>query len=152
MERATQIAQIRRIFDYLDSKSTTMAETIYRNSVSDYTCPEQLAAERQKLFRDYPLFLGLSCQLREPGDFLTDDFGSAPILMMRGDSGELNAFINVCRHRGARVLQGCGRAKRRSAAPTTLGPTIGRAGWPAFPRGTASKKSSARRTASAVCL
>src|SRR5262249_14491253 len=33
------------------------------------------------------------------------------ILLVRRDDGSLGAFLNVCRHRGARVAEGCGNAK-----------------------------------------
>ena len=61
--------------------------------------------------------LGFSCQLREPGDYLTDDFSGVPILLVRGADGAANAFANVCRHRGARLADGCGRAAKGFSCP-----------------------------------
>ena len=34
-----------------------------------------------------------------------------PVLMTRGADGEVRAFANICRHRGAPVAQGCGNAR-----------------------------------------
>ncbi len=34
-----------------------------------------------------------------------------PILLVRRQDGSLGAYLNVCRHRGARVAEGCGNAK-----------------------------------------
>jgi phenylpropionate dioxygenase-like ring-hydroxylating dioxygenase large terminal subunit len=34
-----------------------------------------------------------------------------PVLMTRGGDGEVRAFANICRHRGAPVAQGCGNAR-----------------------------------------
>jgi choline monooxygenase len=31
-----------------------------------------------------------------------------PVIVVRGDDGELRAFSNVCRHHAARVAEGCG--------------------------------------------
>ncbi len=117
MQHATQVEQIRRIFAYMASQTTTMADEVYLNTVTDYTCADQLAAERRKLFRDHPLLVGLSCQVRAPGDYLTDDFSGVPILVVRGDSGKLNAFMNVCRHRGAKLVDGCGSVRKRFSCP-----------------------------------
>src|SRR5262249_9168719 len=46
----------------------------------------------------------------------TDDFSGVPILIVRDRSGRLNAFLNVCRHRGAKVVGGCGSAKAFSCS------------------------------------
>src|SRR5262249_14908541 len=47
----------------------------------------------------------------KPGDWRTDDLTGVPILVVRGRDGVLRAFLNVCRHRGAKVVEGCGSAK-----------------------------------------
>jgi glycine betaine monooxygenase A len=39
-----------------------------------------------------------------PGDYLTVDLGRASVIIVRGDDG-VRAFRNVCRHRGARLLE-----------------------------------------------
>jgi nitrite reductase/ring-hydroxylating ferredoxin subunit len=54
--------------------------------------------------------MGLSCDWPAPGAYRTDDFAGVPILTVRGRDGTLRAFLNVCRHRGAKVAQGCGSA------------------------------------------
>jgi phenylpropionate dioxygenase-like ring-hydroxylating dioxygenase large terminal subunit len=42
------------------------------------------------------------------GDFITLDVGPESVVAVRGRDGEIRAFHNVCRHRGARILEGCG--------------------------------------------
>ena len=49
--------------------------------------------------------------LPKPGDYLTEDVAGMPVLMTRGADGEVRAFANICRHRGAPVAQGCGNAR-----------------------------------------
>lgn len=111
MNHADQVALVKQIFDWMDRKVPPMVDTTARNPVSAYTDPRQLRREREVLFREYPLLVGFSCQLREPGDYLVDDFTETPILAVRGPDGAVRAFANVCRHRGGRVARGCGRAK-----------------------------------------
>jgi phenylpropionate dioxygenase-like ring-hydroxylating dioxygenase large terminal subunit len=117
MEHETQVAQGRRILDYLETRGTTLADAVYLNPVADYTCPEQFAAEGRRFFRELPLVMGLGAELPEPGDYLTDDFAGVPILLVRGDDGRINAFLNVCRHRGARVAEGRGRVRKAFVCP-----------------------------------
>src|SRR5207247_2440508 len=78
---------------------------------------ERLALEKRVLFRAYPLLVGLSCRVAAPGDWLTDDDSGMPILVVRTGAGTLRAFANVCRHRGARVVDGCGSGKRALSCP-----------------------------------
>jgi phenylpropionate dioxygenase-like ring-hydroxylating dioxygenase large terminal subunit len=106
-----QVRQARKLLDYLDTGTTAMAEGIYANPVTDYICAEQAAAERDRLFRRWPLNLGLSCRAPAPGDYFEEDWSGVPILVVRGRDKVLRAFMNVCRHRGARVALGCGKAR-----------------------------------------
>jgi phenylpropionate dioxygenase-like ring-hydroxylating dioxygenase large terminal subunit len=43
-----------------------------------------------------------------PGDFQTFDIGPESVLVMRDRDGQIRGFHNVCRHRGARLLDGNG--------------------------------------------
>src|SRR5271165_6056246 len=42
------------------------------------------------------------------GDYQTFDLGPESVLVLRGKDGEIRGFHNVCRHRGARLLDGSG--------------------------------------------
>lgn len=117
MQHATQVELVHRVFDFYDRKSSSMGEAIYRNPTSDYTCSAQAELEHQELFRNYPLVVSLSCQIRNPGDYMTDDLSGVPILVVRTETGAAKAFLNVCRHRGARVARGCGSGKKLFVCP-----------------------------------
>jgi phenylpropionate dioxygenase-like ring-hydroxylating dioxygenase large terminal subunit len=117
MRRQEQIAEAKKLLAHLDQRTTALADGIYRNPVSDYTCPEQAAQERELFFRNGPINIGLSALLPRPGDWMTHDYAGVPILMVRRADGSLGAFLNACRHRGARVVDGCGDAARDFACP-----------------------------------
>ncbi len=117
MEKTVQIENAKKFIGYLDSKTTAMSDALYRNPVSQYTCADRLAREKNQLFGGYPLHLAFSCEIPEPGDFRTDDFSGVPILLVRGADGKANAFLNVCRHRGAPVADGCGKGQRGFTCP-----------------------------------
>ncbi|MBV9860347.1 MAG: Rieske 2Fe-2S domain-containing protein [Alphaproteobacteria bacterium] len=108
MRREDQIAAARKLLFYLDTRTTAMAEDVHRHPVADYTCPEQGRREQEAFFRRGPIMVGLSCLLPRPGDWMTHDHAGVPILFVRAPDGSLGAFLNVCRHRGARVAEGCG--------------------------------------------
>ena len=117
MHHATQVAITRRIVDFVERGTTELGEEVFLNPVATYTCAEQAARERQGFFRDRPLFFGLSCELPNPGDWRTDDLSGVPILVVRNGDGELRAFLNVCRHRGAKVASGAGSGRRLFVCP-----------------------------------
>ncbi|MBX3601293.1 MAG: Rieske 2Fe-2S domain-containing protein [Burkholderiales bacterium] len=109
MNRDEQVALMRQAFAHLDAGTTDLADAVSFNPVTAYTCPQRLARESALLFRKYPLLMGLSNQIPQPGDHFTDDLSGIPILVVRGKDGRARAFHNVCRHRGARLAEGCGR-------------------------------------------
>ena len=117
MQRAEQVNQARKLLGYLQSRTTAMAEHVYRNPVTDYTCPRQLAQERDLFFRRSPLLIGLSCLVPTAGDYLTHDYSGTPLLLVRQRDASLRAFLNVCRHRGARLANGSGRGLRDLTCP-----------------------------------
>jgi len=57
--------------------------------------------EQARLFRG-PVwhYLGLECEVPEPGSFRTTRIGDAPIIMCRDEAGAVRAMVNRCAHRG----------------------------------------------------
>ena len=51
-------------------------------------------------------------ELPGPGAFVTATVGRAPLVVVRGEDGELRAFHNLCRHRGMKLLDGAGQLER----------------------------------------
>jgi choline monooxygenase len=74
-----------------------------------YSDEEQLRRERARIFARSWQYVGRAEQVAAPGSFLAADAGGIPVLATRDNAGELRAFINVCRHRGAVLTEGCGR-------------------------------------------
>ncbi len=71
-----------------------------------YFDPSIYRQEIDRIFRRLPLCLGHADQLREPGSMLARDLLGLPLLLVRDHQGALNVFLNVCRHRGARLVAG----------------------------------------------
>jgi nitrite reductase/ring-hydroxylating ferredoxin subunit len=73
-----------------------------------YSDEEQLRRERRRIFARSWQYAGRAEQVAAPDSFLATDAGGIPVLATRDTTGELRAFINVCRHRGAVLTEGCG--------------------------------------------
>jgi Rieske 2Fe-2S family protein len=70
-----------------------------------YTDAGVFAIESRALFGRMWLAVGREEDLPETGSYLTHAIGDERILVLRGDDGALRAFFNVCRHRGARLVE-----------------------------------------------
>ena len=111
MQPAEQIAQAKRLLHYLDTRTTAVEPAPYKQPVAEYVCADHAAREQRALFREKPLCIGASAQVRNPGDYFTDNLTGVPILVSRARDGKVRAFLNVCRHRGSKVADGCGSAR-----------------------------------------
>lgn len=70
-------------------------------------------AEMEHVWRAGWLFAGHSCQIPNPGDYFLYTIGDDSLIVVRDDSGQVNAFHNVCRHRGSVICdQPVGHVKR----------------------------------------
>jgi len=103
--RETRRNMARRIVDHIRKGTSDLADAPMQNDVSVYTDPVRHAAERQKLFRETPLVACLSRDLPEKGSYRTFDETGVPIVIVRGMDGLVRAFLNICPHRGARVVR-----------------------------------------------
>jgi phenylpropionate dioxygenase-like ring-hydroxylating dioxygenase large terminal subunit len=117
VEHATEVKLLSRLFELRDAKTTSLASNVRRQSTRVYTELGHFEREVSKLFREAPLVAGLSCDVPRSGDFFTVELGAIAVIVVRGEDGGVQAFLNACRHRGARVAQGCGRAQRVFRCP-----------------------------------
>lgn len=117
MEHRTQVALLHRLFELIDCGNTQLSKTYSLQSTEAYISPARLAWEREYLFTRRPLLITHSSHLREPGDYVTDDLGFVPLLLTRDSEGQLRAFANLCRHRGARLARGCGHGAKAFLCP-----------------------------------
>jgi glycine betaine catabolism A len=83
-----------------------------------YTDPAVFAREQRAIFDTRWLCVARSGDIPAPGQFLAVQAGSESVLVVRQQDGTLRAFLNVCRHRGARLcLEEAGQASRYLRCP-----------------------------------
>ena len=69
-----------------------------------YTAQDVFEADIEVMFHRHWIFVGVECDVPEPGDVCVVDVGRSSIAIIRDDGGQVRAFHNVCSHRGAKLL------------------------------------------------
>ena len=84
---------------------THMAKAPLPLHKSVYTSQARFEAETRHIFLDQPLLACLSGDIPNIGDILVFDAAGPSILVIRGKDGEARAFLNMCTHRGAKLIE-----------------------------------------------
>lgn len=71
-----------------------------------YHSPALFALERERLFLTHWQVAGHVSDIPNPGDWISFDLLNERAVIVRGQDGVARAFLNLCRHRGARVVDG----------------------------------------------
>lgn len=104
-----------RILDYMQTGQTALADKAMFLDIAAYRDPVQFEREFQMLFREMPQVACLSTDIPEPGNFRCFDDLGVPIVVIRGKDRQVRAFLNICTHRGARLVrEDHGKAMRMS--------------------------------------
>ena len=112
---------VKRALKHVDAGTTDSAEAPYRHPTWTYTDPDLFEQEKVKIFKESPQLVCFSCDLPNAGSFYTFDDLGVPVLLVRDNDGKVNAYLNACSHRGARLKEGCGKANSISCPYHALG-------------------------------
>ena len=107
---------IDRIFTHIDNGTTDLGDTIWKEPVENYYSLERFNAEIA-LLRKLPIPYCPSAALPQNGSYIARNASKTPLLVVRGEDGEVRAFINACRHRGMQVANGSGCKKKAFVCP-----------------------------------
>jgi phenylpropionate dioxygenase-like ring-hydroxylating dioxygenase large terminal subunit len=89
-------------------KSVIEADPLAGTSLPGWLYQDEgfFAAEQRAFLRAAPQVVCHASDIAAPGDWQRLDYLGESIIVMRGDDGMARAFMNVCRHRGSRLVDG----------------------------------------------
>lgn len=99
---------VQRILDHIDHQTTDLSDATWREPLECYRSEARFAAEMALVLRRYPTPFCPSAALPESGAYVARDAAGTPLLAVRGADGQVRAFRNACRHRGAQLVEGSG--------------------------------------------
>jgi len=75
-----------------------------------YTDPEIFEFDMQRMLLEHWFCAGHESSIARSGDYLAVDLGAESLILVRTRAGDVRALLNVCRHRGSRLVSDrCGR-------------------------------------------
>ena len=83
----------------------TSGERIRRIASDVYLDAERFANEQTRLFRRLPVPIAPAALLHTAGQSVTHDAYGVPLIITRDQDRNVHVFLNVCRHRGTRLIE-----------------------------------------------
>jgi len=107
---------IRRCLSLAGEGKTQMADAESGTDMSIYHDTGRFRHEIDRAFRAMPTVVAHACALAEPDGYLALERYGVPLLITRTPEG-VRGFINACRHRGTRLVEGSSGCRRAFACP-----------------------------------
>ncbi len=117
MAASSLISVAHRLLANVNGESSDAASDMMTIPTAHFRDPALHAQELEAVFRKSPLLVALSCDLPTPGDYSAIDIAGRPLVIIRGEDGVARVFLNVCRHRAAKVTTADFGHSRRLTCP-----------------------------------
>ena len=98
-----------RLQELIDKKETDYASSIYLNPVKEYIDPKRDLMEKDILFSNSPVCIGIASKIPNKGDWFTVQLLDTPILVVKKNANDITAYLNICSHRGAKIAEDSGK-------------------------------------------
>jgi carnitine monooxygenase subunit len=102
----------RRLARHVEQRTTDLVPDTLIIRPEVYTDPVRWEAERREIFLKMPMLACLSQDIPNPGDFMLFEDAGPSVIVVRSKEGVVNAFLNMCAHRAAKLVSECGQKSR----------------------------------------
>lgn len=94
----------KRLFTHLEHRTTDLLPSTMTIPSSVYHDAELAVRERRDIFGRVPTIAAHGSEVANENDFVTAQLPNNEALIVRQSDGSVRAFVNICRHRGARLV------------------------------------------------
>ena len=109
---------IQRLIKQHEGQESELPEHFTKISTNRYTDLQELELEQMALFRELPIIVAHTSEISESGNYVCEEVNGVPLIILRDFDGDVQVFVNACRHRGARLLErDHGNCKRLLVCP-----------------------------------
>ena len=115
MESKLEIKE--RLHNLFINKKTDCTNNVYMNPVEQYIDLDRFDQEKEEIFKNQPICIGISSLIPNIGDWFTAEVVGYPILVVRDKENKINAYLNICSHRGAKLAEGKGNTLKAFKCP-----------------------------------
>lgn len=121
MKQELQIDLLQRCLDHIDQNTTQHVDSEYLSPSYKYHSDEYFQQEMDGVFKSMPNMVAHVSEIQEGNGFITIKLHGLNVILSRqnnqNEDGSFKAFINVCRHRGARLEDASEGCKNRFVCP-----------------------------------
>lgn len=117
MQQSTQVRLLGELLGLHARQQPFLDDATASSPVTDYTDTQRFEQEQARIFRAVPRIVAHESELPVDGAFLRRSLNEWPLLIARGDDGAIRVFLNVCRHRGTRLVDDEAGCRQRFSCP-----------------------------------
>ena len=117
MPRAQLIQMAKHNLAHVKAGTIDQEPEVFRVPAANYYDEARWEQEINQVFKRLPLMLAFTAEMPNPGDYRAMEAVGMPLLLSRGEDGEVRAFVNMCRHRGAVIMPEGNGTKKRFTCP-----------------------------------
>lgn len=117
MKHDTQVLLLEEVLGLKQRKQLFLDDQPTQSPVNAYLDADRFEREQQHLFRAMPSILAHASEVAASNSFLRRSTQGLPLLILRDDDGVARVFLNVCRHRGTRLVDDHSGCKKRFSCP-----------------------------------
>jgi phenylpropionate dioxygenase-like ring-hydroxylating dioxygenase large terminal subunit len=110
--RRRRLDMLRRLVRHLADGTTDFSDGPMPLDATAFTDPGRFERECRELFLKRPVLAALSQDIPNPGDSMLFEELGPSIVLVRDEDGKIGAFLNMCAHRGAKVVTECSPKRR----------------------------------------
>ncbi len=117
MKHETEIQLIEEMLTIHAQSSAYLEQQQDTNLVSNYADEGHFQREFKHIFSKVPTPILLASELNKPNAFMRRLVAGIPVIFTRDSDGQVHAFKNVCRHRGAELVGAQSGCQQRFSCP-----------------------------------